>query len=102
MKRLLTQGELCELLRIKYSTLCRMLNAGDCVSPVNGRGRKLVFDPDAVEAWLKSRQSQMIPAVTSPIPTKQKQREKDRKRRLEQARAALEERHRVATKKGEK
>jgi hypothetical protein len=34
-----------------------MMNTGDFVPPVNGRGRKLLFDPDAVEQWVKSRQS---------------------------------------------
>jgi len=92
MKRLLTQGEVCERLRIHYSTLCRMMNAGDFIPAVNGRGRKLLFDPDAVEAWIKSRQPSIdTPPVTSP--TKQRQLDKDKKRRLEAARASLE-RHR--------
>ncbi|MCL2305167.1 MAG: helix-turn-helix domain-containing protein, partial [Planctomycetaceae bacterium] len=56
MKRLMTQGEVRELLRCSFSTLSRMMNSGDFVNPVNGRGRKLLFDPDAVEKWIKARQ----------------------------------------------
>ena len=70
MNKLLTQADVCELLRIKYGTLYRMLNTGDFVPPVNGRGRKLLFDPAAVEAWIKSRQATTAtapPNVNSPI-----------------------------------
>ena len=90
MRRLLTQGEVCELLRCSYSTLCRMMNAGYLVPSINGRGRKLLFDPDAIEAWIQARQQTVIPAVSSPPPTKQKQPDKDRKRRLQAARETLE------------
>jgi len=69
-----------------------MMNAGEFV-PINGRGRKLLFDPDAIEAWIKSRQQIVIPAVSSPSPTKRKQLDKNRSRRLKAAREALE-RHR--------
>jgi len=60
MKRLLTQGEVCELLRCSYSTLCRMMNAGDFLSPINGRGKRLLFCSDAVEKWIQARQQQII------------------------------------------
>jgi len=101
MKRLMTQGEVCELLRCSFSTLSRMMNSGDFLNPVNGRGRKLVFDPDTVEAWIKARQ-QPLQAIMSagvvPNPAKQKQRDKNKIRRLEMARATLD-RHRITTKK---
>ena len=99
MRKLMTQGEVCELLRISYSTLCRMMNAGNFLNPVNGRGRKLLFCSEAVEAWINARQSQqaIMPAGIIPNPAKkQKQRDKDKQRRLENARAALE-RHRKKT-----
>ena len=67
MKKLLTRKELCELLRIGDSTLYRMIKAGEFILPVNGRGRKSLFCPDAVEAWVKSRQQPVAQAtVTSP------------------------------------
>jgi hypothetical protein len=47
--------------------LYRILAAGEFIDPVFGRGsgRKLLFCPDAVESWIKSRQS---PATTTTIP----------------------------------
>jgi len=90
MKRLLTQREVCELLRCSYSTLCRMMNAGDFLQPINGRGKRLLFCSDAVENWIKARQQQAVPAVSSPSPTKQKQLDKDKARRLQAAREVLE------------
>ena len=98
MNRLLTRKELCKLLGIHYSTLNRMMNAGDFISSVNGRKKKLLFDPDAVEAWIKARQQPVIPAVIGPKPAKQGQ-EKDRKRRLELAYVALEK-HKPSKKGG--
>jgi hypothetical protein len=83
------------MLRISYPTLCRMLNAGDFVPPVNGRRRKLLFDPDAVEAWVKARSPPVNPTVTNPV--KQKQQDKDRKRRIQLARDSLN-RHRANVK----
>jgi len=74
MKKLLTQGEVCKQLRIHYSTLCRMMNANEFIPPVLGRGRRLVFDPDAVEAWIKARQSVVNPAITT-----SSQRKRDKK-----------------------
>jgi len=64
-KKLLTQSEVCERLRLKYGTLNRMMNAGDFVPPVNGRRRKLLFDPEAVEAWIKSRQKRTSPVTSA-------------------------------------
>jgi len=84
MKRLLTQREVCELLRVQYSTLNRMMNAGDFVSPVNGRGRKLLFCPDTVEEWIKRRQQSVAPTPTTPA-----KRRRDKKS-FEQRQAAAE------------
>lgn len=92
MNKLLTQRDVCALLRISYPTLCRWLNEGRFVQPLNGRKRKLLFDSIAVERWVNTRQQPVIPAVSS-LPAKQKQRAKERQRRLELARTALE-RHR--------
>ena len=75
MKKLLTRRELCEVLCITYPTLNRMMNDGRFdVRPVNGRNRKLLFDPDAVEAWIK-RQQTLIPAPTPPIGTRQQRKQ---------------------------
>ena len=65
MEKLLTQREVCELLRISYPTLNRKMNAGDFVPAVNGRGKKLLFDPDTVRSWIKSQQ-QIAPTSASP------------------------------------
>ena len=62
------------MLRIRYGTLHRMLKANEFVPPVYGHGRKLVFDPDAVEAWIKAKQSLAPPAVTT-----SSQRKRDKK-----------------------
>ena len=91
MKKMFTQVDVCKLLGIHYSTLNRMLNANEFVPPLFGRNRKLIFDPDAVEAWIKSRQSSPVPAppVSNPA-KKQRQEEKAYQERQEAARAALD------------
>jgi len=94
-RRLLTRKEVCAVLGIHYSTLNRMMNASEFISSVNGRKRKLLFDPDAVEAWIKARQQPVTPAVIGPKPPQ----EMDRKRRLELAYAALEK-HKPSKKGG--
>jgi len=66
MRRLLTQEEVCEILCIKYGKLNKMLNANEFIPPVFGRGKKLVFDPDAVEAWIKTRSPPVTPTVSTP------------------------------------
>ncbi|MDR0327725.1 MAG: helix-turn-helix domain-containing protein [Planctomycetaceae bacterium] len=65
MRRLLTRKEICERLGIHYSTLNRMMNRHEFIAPVFGRKRKLLFCPDALEAWIRSRQSS--PISSSPI-----------------------------------
>jgi hypothetical protein len=64
-----------------------MLNAGVFI-PVNGRGRKLLFDPDAVEAWIKARQPPVN--VNSPTVTCPAKQERDRKKRVILARAIID------------
>ena len=76
MKRLLTRKELLELLGIGDSTLYRMTKAGEFILPVNGQGRKSLFCPDAVEAWVKSRQ-QPVAQTAATNPTKS-ERQKSR------------------------
>ena len=76
MKRLLTRKELCKWLGIGDSTLYRMTKAGEFILPVNGRGRKSLFCPDAVEAWIKSRQQPVAQtAATSPAKSEKKSRD---------------------------
>ena len=73
MKKLLTRKELCELLGISYSTLNRLMNAGEII-PVFGRGRKLLFCPDAVDALIRSRQSSPPSSPPASNPAKQNRR----------------------------
>ena len=77
MRRLLTRKELCELLGISYSTLNRLMNAG-VIYPVFGRGRKLMFGPDDVDALIRSRQSssRSPPPLPSSISSPAKQNRK--------------------------
>ena len=97
MRRLLTRKELCELLGISYSTLNRLMNAGEII-PIFGRGRKLLFCPDAVDALIRSRQALPIPSPTVPRSKERRQQDVDRQRRIELARQALE-RHAAGRKK---
>ena len=55
---------------ISYSTLNRMMNAGE-IQPVFGRNRKLLFCPDAVDAMICSRQSLPILPPPAVNPAKQ-------------------------------
>ena len=89
MKKLLTQKELCELLSISYPTLNRMMNDGRFIQPVNGRGKKLLFDHDAVDAWL-SEKNRAPPQVSVPPGRSEKQRARDFAERQERAQRALE------------
>ena len=41
-----------------------MMNSGELVS-VNGRRRKLLFCPDAVEAWIRSKQTSPAPVIAT-------------------------------------
>ena len=99
MKQLLTREKLCEWLCITYPTLNRMMNDGRFnVQPVNGRGKKLLFDPDAVEAWIKSRQQPVTPVV--PSSAQQRRRDKSFQRRQANAAAVLAQ-HDSNRKKGD-
>ena len=88
MKKLLTQRDLCELLRVQYSTLNRWLNAGTFPQPVNGRGRKLLFDPVAIEDWVKSRQQPVV--LTTTPPAKRRRDKKSFEERQAAAQAVLQ------------
>ena len=88
MRKLLTQTEVCELLRIHYSTLCRMMNSNNFVPPVNGRGKKLLFDPDAVESWIKARSPPVTPTATTS--TQRRKEKKSFEQRQAAATAALQ------------
>ena len=90
MKRLLNRKELCEWLGIGDSTLYRMMKAGEFILPVNGRGRKSLFCPDAVEAWIKSRQ-QPVAQTAATNPTKsENQKNRDFAERQLRAQQSLE------------
>ena len=94
MNRLLTQWEVCEFLRISYSTLCRWLNAGTFPQPVNGRGRgkKLLWTQDAITQWM-NRNSESIdiaPLVNVCNPSKLKREAREWEERQRLAKATLE------------
>jgi len=57
MKKLLSGEQTCELLGCSPSTLNRLMNSGEFIPPVfpRKRGRRLAFDPDLLESWLRSR-----------------------------------------------
>ena len=74
MNRLLTQQEVCDLLRISYPTLYRWMNSGTFPAPVNGRGRKLLWTQDAIEEWT-NRQS----PVNAPTPAGAAKKRRERK-----------------------
>ncbi len=59
MERLLTPGELTEILGLKRSCIYRMLRSGElpCVRVTSGhRKMSLRVRPSALEKWLKARQ----------------------------------------------
>jgi len=93
MKKLLTQGEVCKILRLSASSCYRKRKSVE-LNAVSERG-KILYDPDVVEAWIKKRQCTPIPAPTVINPAKkQRQDEKAYRERQEAARQTLE-RHRV-------
>jgi hypothetical protein len=65
------------------------MNRGEFIAPVFGRKRKLLFDSESLMLWIKAQQ----PPPESNAPTvrivKQVDRDKDKTRRLEAARATL-------------
>ena len=89
MKPLLTQREVCALLRCHYTTLRKMIDTGEFIAPLHGRGRKLLFDPDVVEAFIKARQPPM-PTPAVPGAVAQRRQEKSRTARLAAAHASLD------------
>lgn len=94
MNQLLTQVEVCTLARISYPTLCRWLNAGIFPQPVNGRRKKLLFDPAAIEAWIKKSATS-----TNHPPTQQRRVQVDYARRQAEAKATLQRHYNNLTKK---
>ena len=93
MRPLLGQGEVCRILGRSYSTLSRMIKAGEFVQPViGGHGKKLAFCPDAVEAWIQAKARQPpLELNTTPVTTRPvaKQQDKDRENRIRLARQRL-------------
>jgi len=66
-----------------------MMNDGRFIQPVNGRGRKLLFDPDAVEQWLADKNKS--PPQVNVLPTKSdKRKSRDFAERQEWAQRTLE------------
>jgi len=94
MRPLLTQGEVRRILGgISYSTLSRMLRAGEFVSPVlGGQGKQLKFCPDSVEEWIRAKARQPPQESNAPTVTTRpmaKQQDKDRENRIRLARQKL-------------
>lgn len=97
MNRLLTQKEVCALVRITYPTLCRWLNTETFPQPVNGRKRKLLWTEQSISEWMNRQVSQIItPSIT--YSKEQRQQDRARQRNVELARQALE-RHAAGRKK---
>jgi hypothetical protein len=67
-----------------------MMNRGEFITPVFGRKRKLLFDADSLMLWVKAQQPPPEPNVPAVRLVKQVERDKDRTRRLEAARATLD------------
>jgi excisionase family DNA binding protein len=88
MNRLLTQQEVCELVRISYPTLYRWLKAGTFPTPVNGRGRKLLWAQSQIEEWT-NRQSTVTNEVAPPSKT-ERQKAREFAERQERAHRTLE------------
>ena len=65
-----------------------MMNDGRFIQPVNGRGRKLLFDPDAVDAWLAEK-NRAPPQVCVPSGKSEKRKNRDFAERQRAADAAL-------------
>lgn len=94
MNRLLTQQEICELIRISYPTLARWLTAGTFPQPINGRGRKLLWTEDAIQDWIRHRQSTVTPPVQITTVKQRKRQERAYQERQQRAEQALQ-RHRI-------
>jgi len=86
MEKILTQAEVCELLRIKPGALYRWRKSGDFPESI-GVGALRWTEQQIIE-WL-NRKSAPVPDVTNHA-TKRKQQDKDRKRRIQAARLSLE------------
>jgi hypothetical protein len=70
-----------------------MINDGRFIQSVNGRGKKLLFDPDAVEAWVKSRQSPVASTAVTSLSKSEKAKTRAFAERQQRAEQSLE-RHR--------
>lgn len=90
MNRLLTQQEICELIRISYPTLARWLTAGIFPQPINGRGRKLLWTQATIEEWMNRRQSAAAPMVKTLTTRQRKKLEREYLERQQRAAAALQ------------
>ena len=89
MEKLLTTKEVCELVRVKYSTIYRWLKAGTFPKPVTERGRKMLWTPESIETWMK-RSDVIIVHVPSPA-----EERKALQQRQKAARDAVERRRKV-------
>lgn len=96
MDPLLTQREVCALIRISYPTLARWLTAGTFPKPVNsrGKGRKLLWTQSVIEQWMNQ---QSTPSnAKAPLDSRSAKREvKAFEERQKKASQALD-RHRKA------
>jgi len=92
MNKLLTQQEVCELVRISYPTLYRWLKLETFPPPVNGRGRKLLWTQDAIEEWMsRSATPSDRNNADSPPDKSERQRAREFIERQERARRVLEQ-----------
>jgi len=88
MRALWTLKDVTKVVPLAYTTIRRMIITGRFPGSVNGRNRKLLFDPDAIEAWIKNQQS--TPSNTPQNITSSKQLKREKK--------SFEERQKIAQK----
>jgi len=85
MEKFLTLPEVLELTRVSYTTLSRYWKAGLFPRPLLGRGKKLVFDPEAVSAWLQAQQQVAPPNIIPPSQLKRETKAWNERQQLAKA-----------------
>ena len=73
MRKLLTFKELLAIANVSEPTGRRYIASGNLPKPVSSPGRKLLFRPEDVEAWLAAGcQQQSVPNIESPTERKKR------------------------------
>lgn len=104
MEHILTQREVCVLIRISYPTLARWLTAGTFPQPINsrGKGKKLLWSQDAITQWIHQQQSTPSSVTLSKVNSVQRKQEAAKSFEQRQLTAQkILERHRQQSDKNE-